>query len=893
MKKGLSLFVASSMVVSMFAGAAYAADKTPGEVLNDLGVIQGNGTDLKEDQSWARQDVVVLLSRLLGEEAEAKATAKGHTFTDVSDAFYDGFITWAVEEGLVEGKGEGKFGFKAEMKNQEFFAVVLRAFGVDTKGDKYAEVPALAIELGLATEATDMAAIPTRGETYATIVTALNTEIPGTGQTLGEKLGLIEVVDLAVGTVAQTGKGEITVNFNKAATDEEKKELTFTVENGLVKYPVTAKYAEDNKSVVLSSTYLPAGTYSVTVGSFDAKQVTVADEAPAKIEIGATSLQKAAGQSLNVKLYNQFGKEIANPSLNVTVYNATKGLQISADVNGKYDLSNDNVAKVDDNVVVTVTHSSGLSDTKTFKVVAGSAATKITLGTIAPLKDKTRITAGDEGLVVPVGLTDQYGTEIKLAETAKVTVAANGTLSTFTISGITFMLSQDNVVSSYAVDKDGVLTIGVKKAATLVVNAVNPTTGATGTTSVKIEDTSVIKNFQINNPGVLVVAGEEVKIPYVAVDQFNGNVAAKDIKFGNGTNEVNVTSNVAFAAGYPKVNGKGELLFKFDTIASDANAYVYAYVNGAQVGQLQLAVKKSATAVKVNGVTSVLTTLTNGAQVDFNKDKVTFLDNYNRTKTVSGLEIVDAGNADGTVELSIVSGDSVSIVSNNGVVTGLLADTTKTGVTKFKAEIKGLANSKFEFDVNVVKVADVKSYEIKSVGTIFGGKINEAVSAAHAKTIQLVGKINSTEVALVQDTAFDFVTTSDTTKVSVNNKTIQGVGEGTATITAYKGSTKLAETTVTVSTVAPVATKVEFGKSEYSVADGGTLTFTANTGTDYKVAVKDQYGVDITVTGFLTSSDAKVASVNGLVVTAEAPGQATLTYITSNNVTGTAVIVVN
>ncbi|RIX51065.1 hypothetical protein D3P08_18480 [Paenibacillus nanensis] len=193
MKKSLSLFVASSMVVSMFAGAAYAADaKNPGEYLNELGVIQGNGTDLKEDQSWKRQDVIVLLSRLLGEEDEAQDAETTHEFTDVTNSFYDGFISWAVEEGLVEGKGNGKFGFNAELKNQEFYAIVLRAFGHDTTGEGYAEVPELAVKYGFATEETDFSAIPTRGETYATIVKALETEVPGTGKKLGVILGLIK-----------------------------------------------------------------------------------------------------------------------------------------------------------------------------------------------------------------------------------------------------------------------------------------------------------------------------------------------------------------------------------------------------------------------------------------------------------------------------------------------------------------------------------------------------------------------------------------------------------------------------------------------------------------------------------------------------------------------------
>lgn len=264
MKKSLSLFVASSMVVSMFAGAAYAADaKNPGEYLNELGVIQGNGTDLKEDQSWKRQDVIVLLSRLLGEEDEAQDAETTHEFTDVTNSFYDGFISWAVEEGLVEGKGNGKFGFNAELKNQEFYAIVLRAFGHETTGEGYAEVPELAVKYGFATEDTDFDAIPTRGETYATIVKALETEVPGTGKTLGVILGLIEEEApqaAAVEKVTGLNATQVAVQFT-AAVDKTAAETAgnYTINNVS---PASVSLSEDGLTATL--TYASAASVEVT-----------------------------------------------------------------------------------------------------------------------------------------------------------------------------------------------------------------------------------------------------------------------------------------------------------------------------------------------------------------------------------------------------------------------------------------------------------------------------------------------------------------------------------------------------------------------------------------------------------------------------------------------------
>ena len=123
-------------------------------------------------------------------------------------------------------------------------------------------------------------------------------------------------------------------------------------------------------------------------------------------------------------------------------------------------------------------------------------------------------------------------------------------------------------------------------------------------------------------------------------------------------------------------------------------------------------------------------------------------------------------------------------------------------------------------------------------------------------------------------------------------KKIFGIAEGKATITAYNGATKVAEQEITVSTAKPVATTVAFSDSEYTVVKGANLVLPVN-GETPKITVKDQYGTVIDVAGFLASGDTKVVTVNGSTIHAVEVGQATVTYITSNNVIATAVVTVN
>src|SRR5690606_14005317 len=119
------------------------------------------------------------------------AADKTHTYADVPAGFYDGYLSWAKEEAYMEGHSGTQFGFSETLSNQQFYAVVLRALGIDTTGDNYAKTMELAVEVGIVAEGTDPAADAKRGATYVAVVAALDTVVEGTNETLGEKLGLV------------------------------------------------------------------------------------------------------------------------------------------------------------------------------------------------------------------------------------------------------------------------------------------------------------------------------------------------------------------------------------------------------------------------------------------------------------------------------------------------------------------------------------------------------------------------------------------------------------------------------------------------------------------------------------------------------------------------------
>jgi len=268
MKKSLSLLVAIAMVFSMFAAVASAAEKqTAGEYLQEIGVIKGNlEGNLNEDKEWKREDLTVLLSRLLGVEKAASEHANTHEFTDVTNSFYDGYISWAKEEKLMEGKGNGKFGYNDPLTNQQFAAVVLRALKVEVE---YADVPKVAVESKLVAADTDFAANALRGVTYDVIVKALNTEVTGTGKKLGTILGLkgFEVTDLKLVSASAVVASEIKLNFNTKVAAIDAKDVVVTDKNGAEVFVEEAKADGETVTVKLASTLTNDAEYTVHVAT--------------------------------------------------------------------------------------------------------------------------------------------------------------------------------------------------------------------------------------------------------------------------------------------------------------------------------------------------------------------------------------------------------------------------------------------------------------------------------------------------------------------------------------------------------------------------------------------------------------------------------------------------
>ncbi|GIQ64014.1 hypothetical protein PACILC2_25820 [Paenibacillus cisolokensis] len=857
MKKSLSLLVAIAMVFSMFASMASAAELTTQQkfdALKEAGIFTGypdGSAGLENDMTRAEfAKVLALLNGLDLNNAKA-------TYSDVSANHWARAHIGAVSDaGLMNGIGGGKFGPTIVVTVEQLAKTIVLSSGLqqsnaEVKGtvSNWAKgYVAAAIEAGFIPELSDYTANATRGQlvdaSYEVFVQKHKTTIT---------------------KAAQTGAKTITVEFSKALTDDQKKDLTFEVKRGLTPVNVTSKFAEDNKSVALTAAYLPAGDYTVTVKGFDPASVKVEEERATKLEITAPALtinEPGQSQELGVVVSNQFGEKMQNATPQISVYNNTKGQPIDIITNsngGRVDLYNK--AAINDDVTVTAIYpAAGLSATKVYKVINGSAATVIKIGEVKPLEGKERISVNETGLILPLELTTATGQTIKLPTLTKKSF---GNQNYLVHGGLYIYVSDTRIITDISVDSNGVVKFSTGDQSGIVnIMITNPATAASASATITVAGKAQVKEFQLQHPGVQIVQGEEVTFPFVAVDSFGKEVKGSDINLAE--SKIQFISGLTFTH---KLTAKGELKFTFTQAGTTT---ITTIVNGiAQPNPITLTVEPTSKDVRISGFKDVANVLEVGAENNFGKDNILKVDNYGREGTAK----------EDSYE---VKSSNTSVVEFNG--TKLIARGAGTAV--ITVSLKGVDYSSYEREITVVNSSDIKSYEIQSIGTLYKTK-----DERYQKQVKVNGKLANGTVVKLANENVSFATSSNPSVVAVNNGVLTGVNVGKSTISAVVNGIEVPGVEVTVSDEAPAAKTVKFKKDEYEVQAGHTIDFAD------ELEVKDQYGVELPKDGQIyVTANSGVATVVGKTSVQAKADQAgkfvTLTYYATNGVSATTTLVV-
>jgi len=173
-KKLISIII---IIIILILPIQVSAKISSGEQLKELGILKGDlSGNLLLEQPLKRQDGIIILSRLLGQEKEAQNYNKKSSFLDIKNPYYEPYIAWAEDKGLTEGIAKNKFGYDLFLTKQQILAFMLRALGYQYYGDKYNEVPTKAIEASIIDNIDNIKNVATRE--YMADIT-LNTLLKG------------------------------------------------------------------------------------------------------------------------------------------------------------------------------------------------------------------------------------------------------------------------------------------------------------------------------------------------------------------------------------------------------------------------------------------------------------------------------------------------------------------------------------------------------------------------------------------------------------------------------------------------------------------------------------------------------------------------------------------
>lgn len=156
MKKKIILFLCLFLILfnstNLCAKNLNSKYKKSAEELKSYNIIQGDSSgDLMLDKNLKREDLIVILSRLMNDEERAKKFSSETKFTDLKSAskVYLPYINWAVSNGYIHGITKDKFGFGTFVTVRQYQAILLRILDYSSEAKKWDMVSDYAVTYGL------------------------------------------------------------------------------------------------------------------------------------------------------------------------------------------------------------------------------------------------------------------------------------------------------------------------------------------------------------------------------------------------------------------------------------------------------------------------------------------------------------------------------------------------------------------------------------------------------------------------------------------------------------------------------------------------------------------------------------------------------------------------
>ena len=131
-QRSLALVLFLLMLLALPAMAGEAPIYTDeADALNSLGLFQGTGNGYELERAPTRAAALVLLVRLLGKEAEAKAYAGDCPLGDVAGRWMAPYVGWAYAQGITKGTSDTTFEPDKAVTRQELATFLYRFSGAE------------------------------------------------------------------------------------------------------------------------------------------------------------------------------------------------------------------------------------------------------------------------------------------------------------------------------------------------------------------------------------------------------------------------------------------------------------------------------------------------------------------------------------------------------------------------------------------------------------------------------------------------------------------------------------------------------------------------------------------------------------------------------------------
>ena len=189
----LALTLVLSLSVSVPARAA--VDETNANRLNALGLFLGTGSGYDLGGSATRLHGIIMLTRMLGEEADALSFDGPCPFSDVAAGKPSAYTGYAFAQGYTTGVSTTTFRPNGALSFKHYVTFLLRALGYDDGAGDFTFAASLdkAVEIGMMTRASADCILQKqyalyRGDLVDLFVSALTTPLADGSATLAESL---------------------------------------------------------------------------------------------------------------------------------------------------------------------------------------------------------------------------------------------------------------------------------------------------------------------------------------------------------------------------------------------------------------------------------------------------------------------------------------------------------------------------------------------------------------------------------------------------------------------------------------------------------------------------------------------------------------------------------